>query len=319
MDYLKYIVTIGVLIAVSVAYEKFKLHTEEDEQIRNYEIVKRYLVSDSSLAKSKLPILWIHNEYNVNARNWTSFFSRNTLDLNQPYVLLTIKSIIDQCGGSFNVCLIDDDSFTNIIPGWNLDMSRAAEPIRGKMRDLAMARILKCYGGLIVPPSFLCTKNLIGTYNKMTANGCLMTASMVDRNITSAHVDFMVSNKMMGCQKDCQLINNYIQYLEHMVSSDYTAESVFEGNAERWLLTPRTGVNVLRPELTGSCDEDGNVVNIDRLIGNSYIDFSPAALGVYFPQQDILQRTDYQWFARLSARQAIESDTVMGKLLLISQ
>lgn len=319
MDYLKYIVTIGVLIAVTMTYEKFKLHTEKDEQIRNYEIVKRYLVSDSSLAKSKLPILWIHNDYNVNARNWPSFFSRNTLDLNQPYVLLTIKSIIDHCGGSFNVCLIDDDSFTNIVPGWNVDMSRVAEPIKGKMRDLAMARILKVYGGLIVPPSFLCTKNLISTYNKMTANGSLMTASMVDKNITSAQVDFMVSNKMMGCQKDCPLIDGYIQYLEHMASSDYTAESVFEGNANRWLLTPRLGVNVLGPELTGSCDEDGKVVNIDRLIGSSYIDFPPAALGVYFPQEDILQRTDYQWFARLSARQAIESDTVMGKLLLISQ
>lgn len=319
MDYLKYIVSIGVLIAVSVAYEKFKLYSEQDEQIRNYEIVKKYLVSESSLAKSKLPILWIHNDYNINARNWPSFFSRNTLDLNQPYVLLTIKSIIDKCGSSFNVCLIDDDSFINIIPGWNVDMSRAAEPIRSKMRDLALARILKCYGGLIVPPSFLCTKNLIGAYNQMTANGCLMTASMVDRNITSAHVDYMVSNKMLGCQKDCPLMDDYIQYLEHLVSTDYTAESIFEGNADRWLLTPRTGVNIIRPELTGCCDVDGNVVNIDRLIGNSYIDFSPAALGVYFPQQDILKRTDYQWFARLSARQAIESDTVMGKLLLIAQ
>jgi hypothetical protein len=319
MDYLKYIVTIGVLIAVSVAYEKFKDHTEQDEQIRNYEIVKRYLVSDSSLAKSKLPILWIHNQYNVNARNWPSFFSRNTIDLNQPYILLTIKSIIDKCGGSFNVCLIDDDTFVNVIPGWNIDMSRVADPIKGKLRDLAMARILKCYGGLFVPPSFLCTKNLSCTYNKMTSNGCMMVASMVDRNSTSAKVDFMVSNKMMGCQKDCPLIDEYIQYLEYNASSDYTAESVFEGNADRWLLTPKSGVNVIDPKLTGSSDVDGNVVNIDRLIGNSFIDFSPNALGIYFPQCDILNRTDYQWFARLSARQAIESDTVMGKLLLISQ
>ena len=319
MDYLKYIVTIGVLIAVSVAYEKFKDHSEQDEQIRNYEIVKRYLVSDSSLAKSKLPILWIHNEYNINARNWPSFFSRNTIDLNQPYILLTIKSIIDKCGGSFNVCLIDDESFMNIIPGWNIDMSRAAEPIRGKLRDLAMARILKSYGGLIVPPSFLCTKNLANMYHKMTSNNCIMVASMVDRNITSAHVDFMVSNKMMGCQKDCPLIDSYIQYLEHVVSSDYSAESVFEGNADRWFLTPKAGINVLEPKMTGSSDVDGNVVNVDRLIGNSYIDFAPCALGIYFPQCDILRRTDYQWFARLSARQAIESDTVMGKLLLVSQ
>lgn len=319
MDYLKYIVTIGTLIAVSVAYEKFKDHTETDEQIRNYEIVKRYLVSDSSLAKSKLPILWIHNNYEVNARNWPSFFSRNTIDLNQPYIFLTIKSIIDHCGGSFNICLIDDDSFGNIIPGWNIDMTRVADPIRGKLRDLAMARVLKYYGGLIVPPSFLCTKNLSSTYHQMTSNGCLMVASMVDRNITSSTVDFMVSNKMMGCQKECRLIDDYIQYLERTASNDYSAESVFEGNADRWLLTPRSGVNIIRPELTGSCDEDGNVVNIDRLIGNSFIDFAPTTLGIYFPQDDILKRTDYQWFSRLSARQAIESDTVIGKLLLISQ
>ena len=59
MDYAKYIVSIGLLLAVSIIYEKYKLHIEEDEEMRQYELVRRYLVTDSSLAKSKMPIMWI--------------------------------------------------------------------------------------------------------------------------------------------------------------------------------------------------------------------------------------------------------------------
>ena len=89
MDYAKYIVSFGLLLAVAAIYEKYKVHTMEDEEMRQYELVRKYLVTDSSLAKSKLPILWIYVDYSVNARDWPSFFSRNTIDLNQPYMLLT--------------------------------------------------------------------------------------------------------------------------------------------------------------------------------------------------------------------------------------
>ena len=53
-------------------------------------------------------------------------------------------------------------------------------------------------------------------------------------------------------------------------------------------------------------------------MGNSFIDIEPTAVGVYLPDEDILRRTKYQWFARLSAKQAIESDTMAGKILMLS-
>ena len=59
MDYAKYIVSIGLLLAVAIIFEKYKVHTEEDEEMRQYELVRQYLVTDSSLA-SKMPILWIY-------------------------------------------------------------------------------------------------------------------------------------------------------------------------------------------------------------------------------------------------------------------
>ena len=48
------------------------------------------------------------------------FHSRNTNNLNQPYLHLTIQSIIDHCSNDFHICLIDDDSFSKLIPEWDI-------------------------------------------------------------------------------------------------------------------------------------------------------------------------------------------------------
>ena len=61
-------------------------------------------------------------------------------------------------------------------------------------------------------------------------------------------------------------------------------------------------------------------VYIDCLLGTSYIPFDTGALrALYIPGDEILRRTKYQWFARLSKEQVAESDTIVGKYLLISQ
>jgi len=38
--------------------------------------------------------------------------------------------------------------------------------------------------------------------------------------------------------------------------------------------------------------------------------------GVYVPSCEILKRSKFEWFARLSVKQVLESDTIVGKLLL---
>ena len=77
---------------------------------------------------------------------------------------LTIKSLIDKCGKDFNILLIDDESFMKLIPGWNIDLNKIGDPIKGKIRRLALARILKYYGGMIVPSSFVCFFRLAFEY-----------------------------------------------------------------------------------------------------------------------------------------------------------
>ena len=76
----------------------------------------QYLLDDDTLGKSKKPILWIHVPYEYNSRNWLSFGSRSAFDLNQPYLYLTVKTIIKNCDESFKIVMIDDGSFEKLIP-----------------------------------------------------------------------------------------------------------------------------------------------------------------------------------------------------------
>ena len=89
-----------ILTAVGILYERYNRKFNHFDEVRQYELIKKYLLNDSSLASSKKPIIWIHTTYDVNARNWESFYSRSNENINQPYILLCIKSIIDTCGNS---------------------------------------------------------------------------------------------------------------------------------------------------------------------------------------------------------------------------
>ena len=112
----------------------------------------------------KKPIIWIHIPYEYNSRDWSSFGSRSSLDLNLPYQNLAIESIIDH-NPNFHICLIDDTSFNNLLPGWTIDITKVGEPQNHNLRKLCLLKLLYNYGGMIVPSSFLCLQNLEVLYD----------------------------------------------------------------------------------------------------------------------------------------------------------
>lgn len=320
MKYAKYILTVITMTLVGILYEKYKDTELSDEDARNYELVKKYLLNDSSLAQSKRPLLWIHMAYDVNARWWPTFSSRNTNCLNQPYKYLTIKSIIDKCGNDFNICLIDDDTFSKILPGWTVNLNMVPEPIRGKIRELALARVLHAFGGMLLPNSFICFQNLINMYETNTKSDRMFVSEFIDRGSTSQQVDFFPSTKIMGCRSGCPMMSEYIQYLENMNSTDHTAESNFLGAYGRWCYDKilKGDMNIVPGSELGVKNARGEPVTLEALMGDSYIDLPCSTVGLYIPDDEILKRTKFQWFARLSAKQALESETQIGKYLLIS-
>lgn len=311
MEFTKQLFTLILIFVVGFMYDKYKLHYD-NEETKHYKIVSKYFMNNDSshLAVSKKPIIWIHTNYEINARNWDSFGSRNTTKLNQPYKYMTTKTVIDKCGGDFNICVIDDNTFENIIPGWDINMNFLADPIKSNMRRLAFARLLITYGGMLVPDSMICVKSLIDVYKKGTGGGCDMFVGELKN----------VDTRLMGCKKNSHAMQDYIKYLEILNSTDYTDESRFKGNDTNWCMDKisKRELNLIPGKLLGTRDSYGTYITLERLLGNSYVDIDENAVGIYIPDEEILRRTKYQWFSRLSVGQMLSSDTIIGKYLVLA-
>ena len=68
----------------------------------------------------------------------------------------------------------------------------------------------------------------------------------------------------------------------------------------------------------GTKDSNGKMVIVDELINNTYLDIHQDSYGLYIPWYDIVNRNKFQWFARLNEKQVIESETNIGKYILLS-
>ena len=178
------------LIVLGYLYRRFENKRIQEASQDNYNAIQNYLLDDVTLAKSKKPILWIHVPYEYNSRKWLSFGSRSSFDLNQPYLYLTVKSILRQCDQSFTVCIIDDNSFEKLIPNWSINMNTITDPILANMRMLGLMKLIHIYGGLLCPLSFVCMKNLMGLYHKGTINDKMFVCENNNNNITSTTQDF---------------------------------------------------------------------------------------------------------------------------------
>ena len=187
-----------------------------------------------------------------------------------------------------------------------------------------MAKVLYKYGGITVPASFICLKDLKSAYSDLLkgAGKTMFAGEFVARNSAAASVTFFPDNKLMGCTKESPVMQKYIAYLEPLVSSDYTNEYEFLGQNDRWLykqlISSPPQMSMLCGTLIGTKTTNGAPVVIEELLGEEDVDFAKGAYGIYIPEDQILNRLAYQWFARLSPRQVLTSNTVVGKYLLLS-
>ena len=312
------IILFSILIVVGFLYKRYTDKLEREENGDIYESIQKYLLDDVALGKSKKSILWVHVPYEYNSRNWLSFGSRSSFDLNQPYLYLTMRSIIRQCDKSFTICIIDDESFKKLIPGWNIDMTKISDPILSNMRSLGMAKLLYIYGGLSCPLSFVCLKDLSSLYVKGTRGDKMFVCETINRSATSSELDFFPNLSFFGAPKECQMIQELCHFIQSTISNDYTAESVFLGEFDKWCKQniERGKINVIDGTEIGTKTTIGKQIVIDDLLSNHYLKVSPNIYGIYIPADEILKRNKFEWFARLSEKQVLQSDTIIGNYIL---
>lgn len=331
----QYVLTVCILLIVSYIGSKFKHYFEPVSN--DDEMIRKYLLNDNPLSHlgtiftpgsplhgHNRPKLWIHTVYEYNARMWASFGSRSSYDLNQPYLHLTVRSIIKHCGKDFDICLIDDDSFRQLIPDWMIKISQLSEPYRSQYRDLAIAELLHTYGGFLVPNSFLCFQNLIDIYNSSVQDGKPVVFEQINRHVNLFEENrhkrsFTANPHFMGVPKRCPVIRAYADFLKSRLSTLHcSSEDEFIGKNAQWFNreikkgTVHSGDGLL----VGVKDMHGKPIMLEDMMEEDPIEICPRrTLGILIPMNELLKRNKYQWFAVLSMNDVLQTHTSLSKYI----
>ena len=313
----------SLVMVASFFGNKFRKTFVEYEHVDDYEMVKKYLLNDSAMYGNNRPKIWIHSKYEVNARKWKNFMSRNSTDLNQPYLYLTIQSIINHCGEDFHICLVDDESFEKLIPTWTMDLSNVPEPMRKRYRDKGMLELLYLYGGMIVPNSFLCTKPLMELYTKgISYKKPFMVEKLVRLPNAPQSKPFLPDMYFMGAEKEdpvIQQMNHQISILEG--SGHFQNENEFCYKMAQWCLkqVEDQTIELLEGNMIGIKTRIGKPILLEDLMSDDYLDVDESEFyGIYIPAGELLRRPKFQYFAFLPVEDVLKTDTIMTKYFKVS-
>jgi len=314
-----YIFAVGIIFVVSSMATKIKGQLNDND---DYETIRKYVLNESPLYGYNRPKLWVHSKYEVNSRNWKKFQNRNSTDLNQPYLHLTIKSIINHCGQDFNICLIDDSSFSKLLPSWDIDITTLPEPTRSQFRELGMVQLIQKYGGMIVPNSFVCVKNLKPLYEENIENEqCFILEKnnkTCDLLMNNSNQLFIPDIYFMGAEKNNETVTTLVNHIKKRNQNHHsTEETHFKGEiANQCLrLCKNQQMNIVDGGKIGIKDENKKPVIIDELMGESFINFDDDLYGIYIPSDEILKRKKFEWFASRSSEDVLNSKTIISKYL----
>lgn len=282
------------------------------------QLIRQYLLNESPLYGFNRPKLWIHSTYEKNARQWKDFYSRNSTDLNQPYIHLTIKSIINHCGNDFNICLIDDETFSRLIPTWEINMETVPEPARAMYRELGMMKLLYLYGGVVVPNSFLCLRSLA----PLVADGSTFFAEEVNRtcNVVKKQENtcFLPGTRIMGAPKASPAIKDLVEFLEKRNSFPHgNSESAFLGEVQQKILSMEQAT-IVDGLMVGIKNNRKKPILLEDLLSENFLDLDEKAYGIYIPADQVLTRPKYQWFAYLTSAEVLATNAVITKYLKAS-
>lgn len=309
---LNFVIAFILVLVLLMLYKNYESKQETDQ----YSSLKKYLLRDAPIVKNQKPILWIYVPSVPNGRKIRKFGDGHSVDLNQPYLFLTLKSIIKANENSFTICIVDNHSFRKLIPGWEHDISRMSSPISCNMISLACAKILYIYGGLLVPISFLCFGDLIDICNA----GPMVVCENRNKSSTYINHKFTTDVTFMGCEKENETMLSYATFMEKVISFDNTAHFQFKGGANEWVyekVKEGAPITVITGEDIG-VKMKGNPITIEDLFSEKPLTFSKNCYGVYIPMEEITNRGNYEWFSRLSKKEVMEGNTNIQKYILIT-
>ena len=280
-----------------VIYYRYDDLCEQDKILFKGELIdiNTFFFSDSYLKQSKNRKIWVHIPFEKNSRRWVNFGSRTSTDLNLAYMTLCIKSIIDNCGETYDIFIIDDTNFSNILDE-DIDVNKLSGALKEKYRELCMLKILYKYGGVILPPSLFLKKNI-----KSIDNPNVWYVSETSNTFNVSYMPVYPSQVLMGSNKKNDQLIEYIEYYSEKIKSDFGEESLHFSNYLK-----KNKVVCLDGKIIGVRDNKDKPITLEDLMENKKIHLHKDHVGLYIPHKELSKRNNYNWFCSLNANQVLE-------------
>ena len=326
LNFFNLFLSILLLIAIGYIYKKFKLNVDSNIQKEELNIIKKYLLNDDidntieKLSAIKKPIIWLHIDYVKNSRHWESFGSRNSNELNQDYLYLTIKSIINKCSDYFHIIIVDDDSFCKLLENNTIDLNIVSDPIKSNLRTLNIMKLLYAYGGLYIENSFILFKSLDKIYENVLNNNKMVTAEFKNTSSNSHIMHFMPSTKFIGCVKECKKMKEFMNHLEILYSSDYSNSATIEDLVNKWLLinSQNNEIDLIDGQYIGTKNINNKLITLEDIMCSTFLELNNKCYGLYVPSDELLKRNKYNWFCKLNSKEVLEANTNLSKYLILT-
>ena len=183
------------------------------------------------------------------------------------------------------------------------------------MRTLAFMKLLYTYGGMFVPYSFVCYKNLI-TFYKNNENLPFCIDTINDNNISNT-TQLFPSYKFIGATKENDTIKDIIKNIEIVIHNSCTNEINFKGTLDKLLYEKinENKMTLINGKLIGEKTSNNEIVSIETLFSEKPITFDKNILGIYLPSDKILERLKYNWFPKLTVEECVKGDLNISLIL----
>ena len=297
-----------ILIFAYLIYNYIKVEKNKKDMAtkEEYNDLERYFYDNlKHLKHSSKRKIWIHVPFEKNSRKWLDFGSRNSNELNIPYVYLCLKSVIDKCGMDYDVIIYNDSNICNILDDCTIDLTTLSGEILEEYRKLMFCKILYEYGGVIMPFSFFCKKSI-----KEVDNTELWWVSEVkNQGINVSQKNGIKSIELMGSSKKNENLNEFIEKYKETLKKDFGMEhSTFITDNLQY-------ISYLDGKIIGTKGENNKFLGLEDLMSNNKINMVQDNVGIYVPHKELLRRRHYNWFCYLSTDDLLISKTFLSEYM----
>jgi hypothetical protein len=161
----------------------------------------------------------------------------------------------------------------------------------------------------------LCIHDLRDLYKSSLEDKGMFVVEGVNRGSTHDQLMYFPNVRMMGAEKKNTTIHQLVEYQEYLFL-DKTAQSDFVDNVNLWC---NRNATIVDGKYIGIKKISGQPVTVDELLGTSSIEYPDSSLyGIYIPQDEVLKRSKYNWFARMSIEQILKSQLMIAHYMLAS-